>query len=62
MSLSKTMHVSEMQNVEFRITATNVFNHANFTGIDTALGSPTFGQVISVGSMRKILLAGRYRF
>jgi trimeric autotransporter adhesin len=45
-----------------RISATNVFNHVNFASIDTTLGSPTFGQVISVGSMRKTVLMARYRF
>ena len=62
MSFSKAIPVSEMQSLELRITATNVFNHANFTGIDSTLGSPTFGQVVSAASMRKILLATRYRF
>lgn len=62
MALSKTIQFKEMQSLELRISATNIFNHANFTGIDTTLGSPTFGQVISVGSMRKAQLIARYRF
>ncbi len=62
MAFSKTIQVKEMQSLELRISATNVFNHANFAGIDATLGSPTFGQVISVGSMRKAQLVARYRF
>ena len=62
MAFSKTIQVKEMQSLELRISATNIFNHANFTAIDTTLGSPTFGQVISVGSMRKAQLTARYRF
>ncbi len=62
MAFSKTIQVKEMQNLELRLSANNVFNHANFTGIDTTLGSPTFGQVIAVGSMRKTQLTARYRF
>ena len=62
MAFSKTIQFKEMQSLEMRISATNIFNHANFTGIDTTLGSPTFGQVISVGSMRKMQLIARYRF
>jgi trimeric autotransporter adhesin len=62
MAFSKTIQVKEMQSLELRISATNVFNHVNFASIDTTLGSPTFGQVISVGSMRKTVLMARYRF
>jgi trimeric autotransporter adhesin len=62
MSLSKSIQVREMQSLEFRITATNVFNHPNFTSIDTTLGSRTFGQVIAAGPMRRGQLTARYRF
>ncbi|HEY6253521.1 MAG TPA: carboxypeptidase regulatory-like domain-containing protein, partial [Candidatus Angelobacter sp.] len=62
MAFSKTIQLKEMQSLELRLSATNIFNHANLTGIDTTLGSPTFGQVISVGSMRKAQLMARYRF
>ena len=62
MAVSKTIQVKEMQNLEVRLSATNVFNHANFTSIDTTLGSPTFGQVIAAGGMRKAHITTRYRF
>jgi hypothetical protein len=62
MALSRTIQIKEMQSVELRISATNVFNHANFTSIDTTLGSPTFGQVVAAGNMRKAQLIARYRF
>jgi len=62
MAFSKTIQVKEMQSLELRFSANNIFNHANFTAIDTTLGSPTFGQVVSVGSMRKAQLTARYRF
>ena len=62
MSLSRTIQVREMQSLDLRISASNVFNHANFTSIDTTLGSPTFGQVVGVGNMRKAQLTARYRF
>ncbi len=62
MAFGKTIQVKEMQSLELRFSANNVFNHARFTSIDTTLGSPTFGQVISVGSMRKGQITMRYRF
>jgi hypothetical protein len=62
MGLSKTVQIKEMQSFEFRVSANNVFNHANFSSIDTTLGSPTFGQVTAVGGMRTAQLTARYRF
>ena len=62
MALNKTIQVKETQSLELRFSATNVFNHARFTAIDTTLGSPTFGQIISAGSMRKAQIVARYRF
>jgi hypothetical protein len=62
MSLSKTIQLKEMQALELRISATNVLNHANFSSIDATLGSPTFGQVVAAGSMRKGTFTARYRF
>jgi hypothetical protein len=62
MALSKTIQVKEMQSLEVRLSAVNVFNHANFTSIDTTLGSPTFGQVVAAGAMRTVQITARYRF
>jgi hypothetical protein len=62
MALSRTIQIKEMQSLDLRISATNVFNHANLTSIDTTLGSPTFGQVVAAGTMRKAQLTARYRF
>jgi hypothetical protein len=62
MALSRTIQIKEMQSLELRIAATNVFNHTNFTSIDTTLGSQTFGQVVAAGSMRRAQLIARYRF
>jgi hypothetical protein len=62
MALSRTIQIKEMQSVELRISASNVFNHANFTSIDTTLGSHTFGQVVAAGNMRRAQLIARYRF
>ena len=62
MAFSKTIQVKEMQSLELRLSANNVFNHPNFTSIDTTLGSPTFGQVVAAGAMRTAQLTARYRF
>ena len=62
MAVSKTVQVKEMQSMELRLSATNVFNNANFTSIDSTVGSRTFGQVIAAGAMRKAQLTARFRF
>jgi hypothetical protein len=62
MALSKSIQVKEMQSMELRLSATNVFNTVHFTQIDSTFGSPTFGQVVGAGAMRKAQLTARYRF
>jgi hypothetical protein len=62
MSVSKSIQIKEMQGLELRLSASNVFNIVRFTSIDTTFGSPTFGQVVGAGSMRKAQLTARYRF
>ena len=62
MALSKNIQLREMQGMELRLSASNVFNTVHFSTIDTAFGSPTFGQVTGAGNMRKAQLTARYRF
>ncbi len=62
MSISKTIQLKETQGLELRLSATNVFNIVRYTSIDSTFGSPTFGQVVGTGSMRKAQLTARYRF
>jgi len=62
MSISKNIQVKEMQGMELRLSASNVFNTVHFTSIDSTFGSPTFGQVTAAGAMRKAQLTARYRF
>ncbi len=62
LALSKNFPIHEGQGLEARAEAANVLNHPNYSGIDTIVNSPTFGQVISVASMRKMTLSLHYRF
>jgi len=62
MSISKTFQFQELRSLEVRATANNVFNHVNFSTVDTNLNSPTFGQVIGVGTMRRVSFLARFRF
>lgn len=62
MSLSKTMQLGDTRSVEMRATIDNVFNTVQYSGINTTFGSPTFGQVTSVGAMRSFQFTARFRF
>ena len=62
MALSKTMQTGETRSMEIRATMTNAFNTVQYSGVNTTLGSPTFGQVSSVGQMRAFQFTARFRF
>ena len=62
MSLSKTMQMGDMRSMEIRATLNNAFNTVQYSGVDTSVTSPTFGQVISVGAMRSFNFTARFRF
>ncbi len=62
MAFTKVVPLKEARVLEFRAQATNIFNLPNYASIDTSVTSPTFGRVISVGSMRQITMTARFRF
>jgi hypothetical protein len=48
--------------MELRATADNVLNTVQYSGVDSTLGSATYGQVTSTEPMRSFSFMGRYRF
>jgi hypothetical protein len=62
MAITRVIHLGETRLLEFRGSATNVFNHPVFTTIDTTVNSPAFGRVIAAGAMRAITFTARTRF
>ncbi|HEX3892032.1 MAG TPA: TonB-dependent receptor [Terracidiphilus sp.] len=62
MSLSKTMQLGDTRSMEIRATLNNAFNTVQYSGVDTNVASPTFGQVTSVASMRSFQFMARFRF
>ncbi len=61
-SLSRTIPLGDTRNFEARVTATNVFNTVQYSGINTQLNSANFGQVTSAAQMRALQVQARYRF
>lgn len=66
MALSKTMQMGDTRSMEIRATMNNVFNTVQYSGVDTSVTSPTFGQVISTAGngngMRAFQFMARFRF
>ena len=61
-SLSRTVQLGETRSFEARVTAANALNMVQYSGINTTLNSPTFGQVTGAAAMRTLTVIARYRF
>jgi trimeric autotransporter adhesin len=61
-SLSKTIRFNETRTFEMRATAANVFNTVQYAGVDSTLGSASYGQVTSAGAMRQFTFTARVRY
>ncbi len=61
-SLSRTVQLGDTRSFEARVTAANALNIVQFSGINTTLNSPTFGQVTGASPMRTLTVLARYRF
>jgi len=62
MSLNKTVTIKEYRSLDLRISANNVFNFVNYSGLGTTVNSINFGEVTSAGTMRRITFTARFRF
>ena len=61
-SLFKNIKLYESLNMQFRAEAFNLTNHTNFQGVNTTLGSGTYGQITSVRDNRIVQLGLKIRF
>ena len=61
-SFSRDVLLGNNRTVSVGLSANNLLNLVNYTGIDTNVNSPTFGQVTSVRPMRSMQLNLRFRF
>ncbi|HXZ32099.1 MAG TPA: carboxypeptidase regulatory-like domain-containing protein [Terriglobales bacterium] len=65
MALLKYLPITESKNLEFRIEAFNIFNHAQFYGpasVDGNINSASFGQVISAAAPRLMQAGIKFNF
>jgi trimeric autotransporter adhesin len=61
-SISKIFNFRETRSVELRATANNAFNIVQYAGVNTQVGSSTFGYVNAVQPMRQLTFLARFRF
>jgi hypothetical protein len=61
-ALIKHLPLPRGTRLQVRAEAFNLFNRANYDQPDNFLGSPTFGQVLSAGSPRRLQLGARMLF
>ena len=62
-ALSRTVQLGETRSFEARVTATNIFNTVQYSGIDTNVNdTKTFGEVTSSAAMRSLQVQARFRF
>jgi hypothetical protein len=62
MAFYRDFRIRERQAIEFRGELFNIFNHTNFSGINTSYGSAQFGKVTSALDPRIVEFALRYHF
>ncbi len=61
-TLFRNIEIFRESHLQLRGEAFNVFNHTNFSGIQTTLGTTNFGQVTSAGSARVLQLGAKMLF
>lgn len=61
-SLARTFRLRPPYNLDVRIDATNVLNHATFTAWDNIVNNLMFGEPAGASGMRSLQITGRLRF
>jgi hypothetical protein len=61
-SVFKNFRMPETANLQLRFEFFNIFNHTNWTNVDTNLGSPTLGTVQGARDPRIIQLGAKFSF
>ena len=62
LALLKHVWVGTAARLQLRLEAFNLFNRTNFDLPDNFVGSPTFGQIRSAGSPRRLQLGAKVLF
>jgi hypothetical protein len=61
-AMARTFRLRDPLNLDVRLDATNLLNHAAFTAWNTTTNSTTFGLPVATSPMRSLQITGRLRF
>jgi hypothetical protein len=62
LGVTRNINLAQSRSLSLQIMANNVLNTVQFATIDSAVNSPTFGQVLSTRPMRRVQILTRFRF
>ena len=62
LGLTRNIPIGQNRMLSVQLLANNVFNIAQYSAIDTAANSPTFGQITAARAPRQIQVLTRFRF
>jgi hypothetical protein len=62
MTFNRNVQMRGNRSVQIRMNVNNILNLANYSGVDTNVNSPTFGQIRGVNGQRTATLNLNYRF
>ena len=62
LQLARQIQLGERKSVEFNVSATNLLNHVNITGVSTVVNSLNYGLATAAGGMRTVSATVRLRF
>jgi hypothetical protein len=54
--------MGDTRSMELRAVANNAFNTVQYSGVNTSVDSPNFGQVTQAGAMRSFQFTARFRY
>ena len=62
MNFNRTVQLRGNRTMQIQLRVNNILNLANYSGVDTNVNSPTFGQIRSVNGQRTATLQTSFRF
>ena len=62
LTINRNVALGSNRNVQINVGINNVLNLANYTGIDTNVNSPTFGQITGISQPRRATLNLRFQY
>jgi hypothetical protein len=62
MNITREVRLQANRSINIQLSVNNILNMANYTGVDTNVNSPTFGQITGVNGNRAATLNIRFSY